>query len=220
MAIWQITLILIGLIGLGLIRQFFILRNKKMRLDLTSEFLVKFIDWFNSNGQEHALYNWLLNKSEPVQAMLGASGLIHLRKPFESGYHPNCPIILNGIAEIDRELRNDWRDGRTVETYAHMVEGSLRRFIGSAEEAFNHERKRMFNPLVLFCGGVAWLMELPLFILSETKVISASRRAIIANGRVFNLLSGVVTLATLIATIMTIVMGWDAFAGVISGWMK
>jgi hypothetical protein len=192
MTSWHIILIPIGLMITGLVRQLLIVRKKRLRLGLAEEFLRQFIEWFNCNGQDPSIYNWLLNKSETVQTMLGACGLVHLRRPFESGYHPNCPIILNGISEIAREWRNDWRDGQTIQTYAHMVDSSLRRFIGSTEEQYRRERTRLFNPLVLFCGGVAWLMELPLVILSETKIITASRRAIIANGRLFSLASGIV----------------------------
>lgn len=220
MATWQVILIPICLVAAGFVRQVLILRKKALRLDLATEFLNKFLDWCNGRAQDHSLYNWMLGKSETVQTMLGAGGLIHLRRPFENGYHPNCPIILNAIPEIQREWSDSWRDSQTIQTYGQMVDGCLRRFIGSTEEQLRRERARLFNPLVLFCGGVAWLMELPLFILSETKFITTSRRMIIANGRLFSLLSGVVTLATLVATIMTIVMGWDKFAAVVAGWAK
>jgi hypothetical protein len=109
---------------------------------------------------------------------------------------------------------------QVISAYAQMIDGCLRRFIGSTEEQHRRERARLFNPLVLFCGGVVWLMELPLFILSETKIITTSRRMIITNGRVFSMISGVGTIATLIATIMAIVMGWDKFAAVVTGWMR
>jgi len=220
MTTWHIILVPVALLIAGLMRQVFIVRKKNIRLLLADEFLSKFLDWCNSRGQDHTLYNWLLSKSETVQTMLGGGGLMHIRRPFESGYHPNVPVILNAIPEIQHEWRDDWRKGRTIETYAQMVDGCLRRFIGSTEEQLRRERTRLFNPLVLFCGGVAWLMELPLFILSETKIISTSQRAIIANGRLFSFFSGVVTLATLIATLMTIVMGWDGFVKVLGSWRK
>lgn len=82
------------------------------------------------------------------------------------------------------------------------------------------ERTRLFNPLVLFCGGVAWIMELPLFVLSETKVISTSRRTVIVDGKVFSLLSGVASLIAIVATVMTIVMDWRQFSTIINGWIK
>ncbi|MBC8217822.1 MAG: hypothetical protein H8E73_05100 [Planctomycetes bacterium] len=220
MSTWIVILVPLGTLLVGFMRQQSILRNKMSRINLATEFLNNFLEWCNSRGQDHSLYNWLLSKSETVQTMLGTRGLIHLRKPFESGYHRNCPIILNAIPEIEREWCNEWRVGRTIQIYGQMVDGCLRRFIGSTEEQLRCERIRLFNPVVLFCGGVAWLMELPLFILSETKIITTTRRALIANGRVFSLLSGLTSLAVLTATIMTIVMGWEKFNAIVTGWIK
>lgn len=221
MSTWQIILLPVALMAAGFVRQVLVLRRKALRLDLATEFLSKFLEWCNGRAEDHSLYNWMLSKSETVQTMLGSGGLMHIRRPFENGYHPNVPVVLNGIPEIQRAWHDGWRvHDQVISAYAQMIDGCLRRFIGSTEEQHRRERARLFNPLVLFCGGVAWLMELPLFILSETKIITTSRRMIIANGRLFSLLSGVVTLATLVATIMTIVMGWDKFAAVVTGWMK
>jgi hypothetical protein len=221
MSTWEIILIPVVLMVAGVIRQVLILRKKALRLDLATEFLNKFLEWCNGRAEDHSLYNWMLNKSETVQTMLGSGGLMHIRRPFESGYHPNVPVILSGIPEIQRAWHEGWRvHDQVISAYTQTIDGCLRRFIGSTEEQRRRERARLFNPLVLFCGGVAWLMELPLFILSETNIISTSRRMIIANGRLFSLLSGIGTIATLIATIMAIVMGWDRFAVVVTGWMK
>ncbi|GAB4108546.1 MAG: hypothetical protein Kow00105_15870 [Phycisphaeraceae bacterium] len=221
MATWQIILIPAGLIALGLIRQLLILRKKVVRHDLATEFLDKFLEWCEGNARDHSLYNWMIHHSDTVQAMLARSGLVCLRRPFENGYHTDYPVILNAIPEIHRMYGNNLlRLDDNCRTMIQLVADCLRRFIGRTEEQYRRERMRLFNPLVLFCGGVAWLMELPLFILSETKIITTSRRAIIVNGRAFSLLSGVVALATLVATVMNIVMGWDKFVAVVTGWMQ
>ena len=79
---------------------------------------------------------------------------------------------------------------------------------------------RVLNPLVLFCGGIAWILEIPLFILSEANIISANRRAIIVNGKTFSLLSSIVTLATLAGTVIGIVKEWDQFQKTVAGWLR
>lgn len=225
MSTWQIVLIPVGLIVAGFVRQVLILRKKNMRLDLAREFLGQFIEWFNGKGQDHRSYGWMTEQSDTVQAMLGRTGIMAFSDPIRGLRANNWPIVLNALPEINHAFSDrdyGWLEPMTRRNLqlAQYVENALRRFIGSTEEQHRRERTRLFNPLVLFCGGVAWLMELPLFILSETKIITTSRRMIIANGRLFSLLSGVVTLATLVATIMTIVMGWDKFAAVVTGWMK
>jgi len=178
MTTWQIIFILIGLMGIGLIRQRYVLHRKDLRLNLACEFLNNFIEWCNGQARDHTLYNWMLSKSENVQDMLGTTGRVSLRRPFENGYHLNFPIILNGIPEIQRELREDDPNNDTFCFYVQTINDCLRRFIGRTEEELSRERGRSFNPIVLFCGGVAWLMELPLLILSETKIITANRRTV------------------------------------------
>lgn len=220
MTTWQIILIPVALIVLGLIRQLLILRKKTIRVNLATEFLHTFIEWCEGHARDHSLYNWILHHSETVQTMLASGGLTSLRRPFESGYHTNYPVILNAIPEIRQMFGNDLFCLReNHHTMIQLVDGCLRRFIGRTEEQHRSERTRLFNPLILFCGGVAWLMELPLFILSEANIITTSRRAIIVNARAFSLLSGVVTLVTLVATVMTIIMGWDEFVAVVTSWM-
>ena len=225
MTTWHIILTLIVLMVIGLIRQRHIVRKKVLRIDLATEFLSKFVEWCNGQAKDHALYNWMLNKSETAQTMLGGGGLIDVRPPCANYIVHNHAVILNEIPEIQKEFFDDLRTFNSIAhknlaTRIQMVDSCLRRFIGTTEEEHRRERTRLFNPLVLFCGGVAWLMELPLFILSETKIITTSRRAIIANGRLFSLLSGIVTLATLVATTMTIVMGWEGFVAIVTKWTK
>jgi len=220
MTTWQIILILIILMSIGFLRQLHILRKKVLHLELADEFLREFIEWYNGRAMDNSLYNSILNKSETVQTMLGVCGLVAMRRPFETGYHPNVPLILNAISEIKQESQAHFPHGQAIRIYAQSVDDCLRRFIGSREEECRRERTRLLNPLVLFCGGVAWLMELPLFMLSETKIITPSRRAIIVGGRLFSLVSGIVALAAIVGSIVTIVTGWERFVAIVTGWVK
>lgn len=225
MSTWQIILIPIGLVVVGLVRQVLILRKKHIRLGLAQEFLGRFIGWFNSKGEERESYNWMTEQSDTVQMMLGGSGVMAFSDPLRGIRANNWPIVLNALPEINHAFSDrdyGWLEpmSRRNLQLAQYVENCLRRFIGSTEEQLRRERSRLFNPLVLFCGGVAWLMELPLFILSETKIITSSRRAIIVNGRLFSLVSGLVALAALAGTIITIVTGWDRFVQIVTGWVK
>lgn len=225
MTTWQIILIPVGLVLIGLVRQLRVVHAHATRADLAGEFLTKFVQWCAGHAKDHSLYNWLLDKSEAVQAMLGATGLMSIRRPFENGYHQNVPVILNEVPQIQSAFFGDMRNhsrfaAENLAESIRIVDCCLRRFIGSTEEQFRRERKRLLNPLSLFCGGVAWLLGLPLFILSETGIITASRRAVIVNGRLFSLLSGILALAALAGTIITIVTGWERFVAIVTGWVK
>lgn len=213
---WQIILIPLCLVIIGFVRQVLILRKKHQRIQLAENFLERFLSWFNDGAKDQGTYNWLIQNSAIVQRLLGAGGIMAFRAPFGMFTSNNYPVILNMIPEIQRELRCNFSSGQTIDIYARTIDECLRRFLGTAEEQYQRDRSRIFNPLALLCGGVAWLMELPLYILNETKVITTGVRTGIVSGRAFSVLSGVVTLATLVATIMSIVMGWDHFVAVLT----
>jgi len=222
---WQIVLALVVLLVIGATKQFIFLRSLAKQHKLAHTFLSKFIEWCNGQGQDHPLYNWILSKSEVVQAALGNSGLMNIRRPFENGYHTNVPILLNSVPEIRNAFHNDLLSENSI-SQANLafsiqsVDGCLRRHIGSQGEQLHREKLRLFNPLVWFGGGIAWLMELPLTILSEAGGISSQRRIAIISGRLFSLFSGLTALASFITAVMAIVLGWDKFVSVITQWVK
>jgi|GEM_PF-1639145 len=225
MSTWYIVLALAALLAIGAVRQYLFLQSLIKRLELMKEFLNKFIEWCNGGGQDQAIYNWLLSKSEVVQIELGTTGLTHYRRPFENAYLTNVPIILNFIPEILKIFHNGMLSFSSFSQESQIfhiqaVDECLRRHIGSREELLENERKRLFNPLVWFGGGIAWLMELPLTILSEAGGISSELRGRIVRGKVFSFFSGIAAVATFFAAIVAIVIGWDKFISIISQWMK
>lgn len=210
MNIWYCIVVLAILIILGFIHEYLKLKQKANQLELTTVFLSKFIEWVNGNRDNFELYNWLTIKSEIVQRMLGHIGIIAFRAPFGLYTTNNYPVILNAIPEIYREGRNSLGGG-DIATYAQMVDNCLRRFIGLNQEYLDGQRKRLFNPIVLLCSGTAWILEFPIYILSECKIIGETSRLKIINGKVFSFVSGITALLTLFSIIMGIIMGWENF---------
>ena len=222
---WQIILALVVLLFIGGVRQLLALRYCVKQHELACEFLGKFIEWCNGRANDNALYDWILRKSEVLQLALGHSGLMNIRRPFESGYHTNVPILLNSIPEIHHAFHDEMFRGNSISQNnlafsIQSVDGCLRRFIGSQEERIRRERFRLLNPAVWFGGGIAWLMELPLAILSEAGGISSHRRMAIVSSRIFSLFSGLVALASFVATAMAIVLGWETFISIITRWAQ
>ncbi len=214
MTTWQIILIPAVLLVIGLIRQIVILFKESQKIRLVEEFLEKFTQWCEGDGKDKELYNWMLDKSHTVQTTLGSFGYAEYRNSARGIQVPDYPLVLAGIPEIYQDCTNAWPDELIC-----AVDSHLRQFIGAAKEQKHREKMRVFNPPVLLCGGVAWLMELLLVILSETKIITTSRRAIIADSQVFFLLSGVGAIIAIIAGLMAIVTGCEKFATIVTGWM-
>ncbi len=224
MSAWQITLVFAGIMVSGFVRQYFTLRSHRKQAEFACAFLCKFIEWCDGQGKNNVLYNWILGNSEKIQNVIGYSGLMDMRRPFENAYHTNVPIILNLIPDIYSTLNNDdpWRNSilrRNLVFSIQSVDGCLRRYIGSKEEKIRHEQLRLFNPFVWFGGGIAWLMELPLSVLSEVGGISSERKIAIARGRIFSLAKGIVSIASLISIIMAFVLDWEEFMSTILQWI-
>lgn len=196
------------------------MRQEAKNVKLVVEFLEKFISWVNVRGNDHQLYNWLIAKSDFVQAIIGRVGLIYFRAPFNMYSMKNYPVILNAIPEIRKQFDEMFPVGNALSFYIDTVDNCLRRYLGSQEELGKDDIKNLINPVKLFCGGVAWILELPIFFLTECKVISSSRSLSIINGKFFGIFSGLATLVTIISGIMAIVMGWSNFISAISSLMK
>lgn len=193
-----------------------LLRKKAKNLVLVKEFLDNFIKWIDSKGQNNQLYDWLVTKSESVQSTLGRIGIIAFRAPFGLYTSNNYPVILNAIPEIQKEFWDTWRSDSDIVHYAQIVDNVLRRYIGVAEEQLKEETKKFFNPIILFCNGVAWILESPFYIFTECKIISHRRFSMIVNGRIFSFISGLTALVTLVSSIMAIVIGWNKFKEIVS----
>jgi len=220
MRTWQIILVLLLIPVIGFVSEFLRMRRKAKYLNLVGEFLEKFINWVDGKGKDYQLYNWLIAKSDLVQTIIGRFGLIHFRAPFNSYSVENYPVILNALPEIRKQFDERFRVGNALSFYIDAVDGCLRRYLGSRGELIKDDIKNFINPVKLFCGGVAWILELPIYFLTECNVISSSRSSRIINGKLFGIFSGLATLVTIIAGIMTIVMGWDNFISAVSSLMK
>ena len=218
MRTWQIILVLLLFPVIGFVSKLLRMKREAKYINLVVEFLGKFISWVDGEGKDYQLYNWLIAKSDFVQTIIGRFGLIHFRAPFNSYTVKNYPVILNAIPEIQKQFNETYHTGLSF--YITTVDGCLRRYLGSQEELNKDDINNLLNPVKLFCGGVAWILELPIYFLTECKIISSSLSLSIINGKIFCIFSGLATLVTIITGIMAMVMGWNNFISVVSSFMK
>ncbi|MFI4910958.1 MAG: hypothetical protein ACIAQZ_04755 [Sedimentisphaeraceae bacterium JB056] len=215
METWQMILVLVVIAIVGLVSEYHQIRKKRKKLKLVQEFLGNFDEWCSSQWNDKQLYNWMISKSEIIQKQLGYSGLIDLRLPFEKGYHKNYPIILNSIPAIQRGISDLYLNKEEVATYCQMVDGCLRRFIGSREEYISYRLKKLYNPLSLFCNGIGVILAIPVYMLEECKIISPNRSELITESNFFGFINLIASLVTIVSGSMVIVLGWDKFVQII-----
>jgi len=148
MSTWQIILIPVVLLVIGLIRQIFIPREKYRRLRIADEFLCNFTEWFNSLGKECATYNWLVERSDTIQTILGRDGRCDFSDPIRKIRDKNWAIVRNALPDIVFNFNHpDYclspsRSRRNLQL-ATFVENCLLRFIGSTKEQIRQEKKQI-----------------------------------------------------------------------------
>jgi len=120
------------------------------------------------------------------------------------------------IPEIYDCLQNPYSYGSKIDRSANFVQSMLNAFLGIDADRIQKQKKRLWNPLVLACSGFACLLELPLFILAEVGAVSKTRVARIKHSRAFAVITGLSATLTLVYTLMSVVVGWDAFAKALS----
>ncbi len=216
MSSWIAMSIVAILLLIGFIREFAKVRRLRRSHEFASKYLNNFLEWYKGRAQDSRLYADMMHDANRMQELLGNDGTVSIRMPFESAYHSNVPVILQGVSAIKR----DYYDIRgsvseTAKGFAQLVEDTVRRVIGRMSDDISNAVNRQFNPLVLFCSGVSGILELPLVILTESGLISSAQSHSIVAGRLFAGLRLVVSLLSFLGTVITIVLGWQSFVGLI-----
>lgn len=209
MSVWLWILFLVTIVLIGLIRCVLDVRRLIKDKLFAESFLIKFCEWTNSRGESFERYNWMLAHSEKMQAKLGGTGILAVyRAPYNAFVANNFAIILNLLPELNRAFRTNRIDEAT-HVQGEMVDGCLRRYIGSLDNKWNDMARRIFNPIAWFFAGTGTLLRLPLMVLNESKIISNSRSEELADSRIFAFINFFVTLATFISSIIAIVKDWN-----------
>jgi hypothetical protein len=205
----------VGLLILGLIRilkDYFLFQEK---IQSVTEFLNKFEDYLESQGNDFNSYSWLMKKSPKVQSDMGGYGIAaQFRTPYAHHYtHVNYPLILNIIPEIRKELsqHSSLQNIAALREYEAIIHESIWHYTGVLNEYLDQHKKRLKNPAIWFTEGISWLLLLPISILSWVGLFGETLVRKIARNQLFKILAGLVTLLGAVSTIMTIVIGWDAF---------
>ena len=215
MTLWITVILMIILMAFGAFRQILRYRREKQQLILATDYLGTFLTFCNGGGSDAEAYCWLVEQSELLQGILGRIGLMDFRRPFESGYQHNRPVILNFLPDVRAAFQGDIIAQRSFDSTFNAIDGCLRRYIGVQKEKIHREQQRLFNPAVWFGGGIAAILEFVLSIVAEAAGLPLQRRHDIVTGRVFSALSGAVSLITFLSAIITILVSWKEFLAVI-----
>lgn len=219
------TLYAVGLVTIfmliGLLRQRYTIARLENVMSIVSEFLEKYNGWIASEGRDFEYLNWLTLNMGVVQDYLGRAGLMTIRRPFENIYHRDMPILLNFIPEIRRMLGDPMLQGIAQENVRFQilsVDDCLRTYLGTQAHKLAVLMTRCYNPLALFCLGLSWIIQLPLTILYESKVISRATYEKSLEDIIVRLFTAISVLAALTVTFTGAIIGFADMWEKIKGW--
>ncbi|MCC5878221.1 MAG: hypothetical protein JJU11_18540 [Candidatus Sumerlaeia bacterium] len=216
MADWQILGVLATVLGIGMLRQIKYSQKSFGDLEFAHDYLCKLQNIIRREGQYSEDLMWLHQNSDSAQRLLGYKGIMDVRLPANMGIQHNVPIILNGLAEIERAHTGSV--AVMARFYAQYVQNALLRYIGEQKILVDKERLRQFNPIVWLGKGVGLLLEIPFALLVEAGAMTRLQKDRITSSWLFALFSGVSALVAVIGSIMGIVMGWEDFVTTLTGW--
>lgn len=74
------------------------------------------------------------------------------------------------------------------------------------------------NPIRCFAGGIRLILSIPVIMLQWLGIISADLRRKAESSIVMTMLSALVSVVGFVASIITIVLGWNEFVSILRSW--
>jgi len=125
----------------------------------------------------------------------------------------NYPIILNMLPELQKYFDEQKQSGGTLfasqsESYAKGMDSALLRYIGSLNTWHTTSVQSLRNPFQWLRIGVEQILSFPILFLSWFKIFGDSSVVSVQGNIIFRLISALATLAGLVASGMTVILGY------------
>lgn len=196
-------LFVLGIMIVGFVSLLFERRRIVGDINIVEAFTCKFVTvankYFESRELVDADYQALLKKVDKVQRLLGQAGTVQYKPPGASFMHNNYQLLINILPEFaSRKVHGD---------SIRLAESMLRRWIGNHEDLLDLNLAQMKNPLQWFVCGITAVLSVPVRLLSGIGIISNQLEGGILGSWFFRVLSGIVSLVSVLDTIAAIVTG-------------
>ena len=122
---------------------------------------------------------------------------------------PNYQIIANLIPELKIASDGKYGDNDLLTQYSDLLQETLIRYIGLLEDEKEKTLQEFKNPVIWFREGIRFFLSIPVLVLQWVGIINFSLTKKIASSLLFTLLSGFITIITVLSSIASLVIGWD-----------
>lgn len=193
------------------------------RAEKTAKFRDKFIDLANHYMQYHQvnaeLYQDCIREVDDIQEELGYDGIIaEIVDPLKRVKMSNVQILVNAFPEMTSMVSQ--MDTYIIQVrmsqYFQQCTDSMEKHIGRIGRIRDTELKRMWNPVFCFGRGIRRILSLPLDILFWLGILDAKTNRAFKGNTISRLLGKVATFIGFVSSVMSIILGWNEFARIIS----
>ena len=218
---WIYIIILLSISILGLISNIINLKKMKENYIFINDYYKKFQNLidnvFEKNNIKSRDYAWLMTNCDKMQYILGESGIISY---IEGGrYYNNIPLLLNVMNEITSYVNNPLVGENEIKMVQWCQNAFLRK-TGILNDYIKNETKRIYNPLYSLSAGIKFILLIPVEILNSIGLISNNGKNKINDNKIVKILSGILSLITILSAIITIVIGWNNFVEIIKAFFN
>ena len=163
----------------------------------------KVAESFGTEEFDHESYRWLTKNGIKMQAELGSLGVISYKPAFSNYYIQNYQPVLNTIPEL--------RTGNAHRSDLMTLDDMLVRHIGRLDNRLEQSLSELKNPIFWLRDGIGFIVALPISMLGWFGIVGNSFVRSVKGSFLFKLLSFLIALVGLIASLITIFLGWSEF---------
>jgi len=222
------VLFLIGLVIIGFVRRLVSALKTAKRIETTDHYRSEFIDFINELFEKRLFnnkkYYKLTSTVSEMQAEMGSDGVFaYVQDPLHNMAMRNYPLLVNFLPELRNYLSESYTGSSIVqENYiykANSCDDMFIRHIGVLEASLKQLRKKLINPIDCFAYGVRTILTTPIYIISSFGLLTASFARKISNSLIVRIIAGVIALIGFAASVVTIIIGWEQFYGIVKSWL-
>ncbi|MCC8042748.1 MAG: hypothetical protein LIO69_04455 [Oscillospiraceae bacterium] len=210
---------IIVIVIIGFIVKLIRLHSINKRLEFTSDYRNKFIQYVNQIASDHTinqtLYYELTSKVKEMQMELGEDGVFaYMTDNLRGITAKDYQLLLNFLPETREMLGNSFLAERYTMSI-NSCDDMFIRHIGSLNSNHSEIRNGIFNPFSNFAEGIKSIILLPFFIFSWCGFITLDSTYKLGQNIIVKILNAVIVILGLIGTIITIVLGWSEFTAIV-----
>lgn len=215
-----IGLFVIGCIGfLKIIYEIYCLNS---RIDFLYNYQNNFVGFSNQilekNFFDNKKYNFCLENSNIIQNEINSSLSLSFYDNLTGIHKTNYDIIPNNLMLMQEMYMLKIEDTFSANRFQSLVseiDNVIVVHTGILKSKLEVLKSSLINPIKLFCNGIKFFVEIPEVLFLWCGLITESNVARFDRSWLKKIIVGISSLIALVGGIISIVTGWDKFAGII-----